>query len=113
MAAYVVTAGYVTVETSVSGGRARIDIPRGAPLPDDVPAEDVERLVGLGHVAVVGSVPESDPDAIPDGTVADVLAWVGEDLERAERALDAEQDRGERARKGVVDPLTELLTRPQ
>lgn len=109
---YIVTAGYVTVETSVPGGRARIDIPRGAPLPGDVPAQDIERLLGLGHIAAAASESEPDPDAVPDGTVGDVLAWVGEDLARAERALDAEQDKGERARKGIVDPLTELLTRP-
>lgn len=59
---YVVTAGYVTVETAVPGGRARIDIPAGRPLPDDVPAEDVDRLLGLGHIA---ELPGDDPEPAP------------------------------------------------
>lgn len=50
---YVVTAGYVTVETVVPGGRARIDTPRGAALPGDVPQEDVDRLLALGHIKPV------------------------------------------------------------
>lgn len=49
--AYRVLAGYVSAETKVeSGGRAAIDIPRGAVLPDDVPAEQVERFLAHGHV---------------------------------------------------------------
>ena len=62
---YVVTAGYVTVETAVPGGRARIDIPAGQPLPGDVAAEDAERLLALGHIAAVpdetGPAPRRSP----------------------------------------------------
>lgn len=47
------TAGYVTVETAVPGGRARVDVHRGALLPDDVPAEDVDRCLALGQVEQV------------------------------------------------------------
>lgn len=48
--AYIVSAGYVTVETAVPGGRARIDIPQGAVLPEDVPQEDVDRLLARSDI---------------------------------------------------------------
>jgi hypothetical protein len=54
---YIVTAGYVTVETAVAGGRARIDVPRGAELPSDVPAEEVESLARLGHIEEIEAKP--------------------------------------------------------
>jgi hypothetical protein len=49
---------------------------------------------------------ESDGRAwdVPDGTVADVLEWVGDDPDRANAALEAEES-GKR-RKGVLDALT-------
>ena len=53
-----------------------------------------------------------DDENMPDGPIPAVLAWVGDDLERAQQALDAEQAKGESGRKGVIDPLTDLLTRP-
>lgn len=110
---YVVTAGFVTVETAVPGGRAQVDIPRGAPLPADVPAETVATLLARGDVAAAAKPDEVPvPDEVPDGAIDVVLAWVGEDLDRARRALDAEQAEGGKNRKGVVDPLTDLLTRP-
>lgn len=116
--ALIVRAGYVTVETAVPGGRAHIDIPAGQVLPDDVPAEQREQLLARGDVfpaleAEPEDQGEGDPDALPDGTVADVLAWVGDDKARAEQALEAEQAEGGKNRRGVVDPLTDLLTRPE
>jgi hypothetical protein len=113
---YVVTAGYVSAETAVPGGRATVDIRRGALLPEDVPVETVEALLGLGHIEAVtekpAPEPAADPDPMPDGPIPTLLAWVGDDLDRAQLAFDAEQAKGDGARKGVVDPLTELLTRP-
>lgn len=53
---YRVSAGYVTVETAVPGGRAQIDIPRGASLPDDVPAEQVETLLAQGRIEAMAKV---------------------------------------------------------
>jgi hypothetical protein len=59
MTAYVITAGYVTVTTAVDGGRARVDITRGAALPDDVPAAEVSALLAYGHIEpVVEAEPE-------------------------------------------------------
>lgn len=42
--------------------------------------------------------------SVPDGTVAEILAWVGDDEHRAEEALQAELA-GKR-RKSLVDRLT-------
>jgi hypothetical protein len=47
-----------------------------------------------------------DPDAVPTGTAAEVLAWVGEDKDRATRALQAEQAGQKRA--GLTTQLEKL-----
>jgi hypothetical protein len=118
--AYRVVAGYVTVEMDVPGGRARRDVRLGEILPADVPEAEIRMLLERGDLVAVDEPaadpgPEEgdpDPDAVPDGAVPEVLAWVGDDPARAERALALEQADGGKNRKGVVDPLTELLTRP-
>jgi hypothetical protein len=64
----------------------------------------------------------TDPDAVPDGNIGDVIAWVrggpvdqepvdGWD-ERAQRALDTEVEKGNEARKTLVDLLEQALTSP-
>lgn len=69
MDGYVVTAGYVTVETAVpGGGRAMVDIPRGAPLPDDVPAEQRDTLLARGAIAAVEGEPEEVGELPPPGS---------------------------------------------
>jgi hypothetical protein len=124
--AYLVTIGYVTVETAIPGGRALRDVRRDATLPDDVPAEQVQRLLVLGHITPVGDpdeppAPTGDVDQVPTGdlalveqvpagSVGDVLAWVGDDLERATAALTAEQARGVPARSTLVAALGKLAT---
>ncbi|MEU4576619.1 hypothetical protein [Nonomuraea sp. NPDC023979] len=50
---------------------------------------------------------EHQGDEVPDGTVEQVLAWVGDDQARAVRALDAEHAR-EKPRSTLVARLTEL-----
>lgn len=47
-------------------------------------------------------------DGVPDGTVAQVVDWVGGDLERARLAYDAELARA-RPRAGVLDVADRLL----
>lgn len=106
MGGYQVTAGYVTVQTSVGAGRAYIDVLRGAVLPADVDDETIAVLLQSGAI-VADSV--DDPDAVPAGAAAAVLAWVGDDKTRAEQALAAEQTRDGGPRVGVVGPLTKLV----
>lgn len=50
----------------------------------------------------------ADPDAVPEGTVPEILSWVGEDAERAQKALDAEVE-SSKPRKGLVASLTEII----
>lgn len=52
--AYKVKAGYVTVQTKTGKGRAHVDIPRGSELPGDVPAEQIQALLRLGHIEEYG-----------------------------------------------------------
>lgn len=111
---YRVLAGYVTVEMGIPGGRARQDVRAGHILPGDVPDVEVRALLEKGDIEPVQAdpEPEPDPDEVPR-TVAEVIAWVGDDKDRAQRALDLEQDKGDRARSSLVDALTDLLTRPE
>lgn len=48
----------------------------------------------------------SRPPDVPEGTRADVLAWVGHDPERARQALEAE--RAGKARSTLIDQLEAL-----
>lgn len=68
MDGYVVTAGYVSVETAVPGGRAEIDLPRGAALPDDVPAEQRDRLLRAGAIAAVDGGADEAEELPPPGS---------------------------------------------
>lgn len=65
---------------------------------------------GAGDASEVETEP-ADPDAVPDGPAADVLGWVGEDTERAGRALAAERERA-KPRTSLVAPLEKLLAPP-
>lgn len=47
------------------------------------------------------------PEDVPDGPAAEILAWVGEDSARAQRALDAEEAGQQRV--GLTKKLKELV----
>lgn len=107
---FVVTAGYVTVITAVPGGRAHVDIPRGAALPADVPQEDVARLLALGQIEEPdGPGVDTNDDGVPEGSARQVMEWVGSDPERAAMALDIEQAKGDNARSTLVASLQKLV----
>lgn len=50
---------------------------------------------------------KEEAPAVPKGTTAEVLDWVGDSKERASLALQAEEDSG-KPRKGLVEELTEI-----
>jgi hypothetical protein len=56
--------------------------------------------------------PEPEPEAtgseVPEGTTAEILAWVGDDQERAQAALDAEQA-SDKPRVGLTGELEKIL----
>lgn len=59
--------------------------------------------------AVADSTPkEPEKPTAPTGTSREILAWVGDDKERAQLALDAELA-ADRPRKGLVDDLEKLV----
>jgi hypothetical protein len=51
---------------------------------------------------------EPEKPTAPTGTSREILAWVGDDKERAQLALDAELA-ADRPRKGLVDDLEKLV----
>lgn len=54
---------------------------------------ELEQAKALLGGADPGETPSAaSDDEVPDGTVEEVLAWVGDDKDRAARALDAELD---------------------
>jgi hypothetical protein len=98
-----VTAPVVTVETNVGPGRARVDYHAGATLPADVPAEDIGRLLSLGHIAEAAPAAEQDPPHPPPPTrpaaSASKAAWVAYAV-----ALGADQAAAEaKTRDQLVD----------
>lgn len=52
-------------------------------------------------------------DEVPDATIAVVMAWIDGDRDRAARALEVEQAKGDRARVKLVEDLTKLLDAEQ
>lgn len=76
------------------------DIAAPAPAVDEpVPADGDDSVPTDGVVT----------DAVPDGNIGEVKAWVDGDLDRARAALAAEVERGDEARKGLVSWLEDLL----
>jgi hypothetical protein len=76
--------------------------------PAEFTAEQLARFAGRpdftdGAGRYIGSV-----DKVPDGTAAEVVAWVNGDPVKAAAALAKEQERPN-PRKTVVDPLAELV----
>lgn len=110
---WIVTDAAVTAQTNVGPGRARVDFYRGATLPDDVPAEDIDRLSYLGQITWVDDPqPEPvDPDALVTGTIEAILGWVGDDTERARRALAEETRDGGKHRPTLIPKLEEIIGR--
>ncbi|GAB2951946.1 hypothetical protein GCM10027280_45410 [Micromonospora polyrhachis] len=112
--AYRVIAGYVTVEMGVPeapSARARRDVRQGLLLPGDVPESEVRALLEQGHIEPVDDEPASpdddQDDKVPTGTIAEILAWVDGNPDRAARALDVEQ--AGKARSTLVADLTAIV----
>lgn len=57
-----------------------------------------------------GPAVDADGDGVPDGTIAQVQEWVGEDRDRAALALAAEQAKGDKARATLVAVLEKLAS---
>lgn len=99
-----------------------LQVAGGAVMPHDAPLHwAIQEQLDKGYVARVNEdgtpwtppAPESpaDPDEVPAGSVAVVLAWVGEDRDRAMRALEAE-NAADKPRTTLVTALEALATNP-
>jgi len=86
------------VAVTFHDGVAEVGDPEVAAALLRVPAE-----FGVTRVAAV-------VDAVPDGAIRDVMAWVDGDRARAARALEVELARGDRARTTLIRAL-EAMTR--
>lgn len=86
------------------------DLPLPAGIADRVARGDL-RLVNPDGTDITAepSVVDDPVAEVPSGSVADVVAWVGEDRERAAMALEVEAAKGDNARKTLIAGLTELL----
>lgn len=89
----------------------------GSPVrPDDDEAEQLAASLREQAEAHESEPPadgeQSDPDAtedeIPTGTNGEVLAWVGDDPDRARRARDAETAEGGKNRPRLLAALDEI-----
>lgn len=119
----VVKAGSIQVLTQVGAGKAYVDVPQGAAVPDDISDEDRKRFLDSGAIGksddaayvsaarpVAGEVEpdEIDKDVIPAGSVDQILGWVGEDLARARVAREMEEAKGPKARATLLKALDDV-----
>lgn len=81
---------------------------------DELPAGELANylLTGGAPVEETEAAPavDTDPNSVPDGSIATVLLWVGDNSERATKALDTERDKGDGARVGLVAALEKQLS---
>lgn len=103
-----VTAPYVTIKSEQgTDGVAVRGYYAGAIV--DVSEEAVAHLFRKGMVEEVEEVEEPQPEPVKEPSVKDVLAAVGEDSEAAAAALEAEQAKGDDARKSLVEGLQKVI----
>lgn len=122
MATYRVTAPMVLLKTAGQTGPTFMSFYAGAILPPAVAELDksnLQRHLDRGWVEEVDEpvdepapeppapTPPLDPDAVPSGTAAEVLAWVDNDQARAGRALVVEQT-AEKPRTTLIADLTKV-----
>ena len=78
---------------------------KAAGVTDDAPAPEAPQGEPTAQQA---APPTANENGVPQGTVGEVLEWVGDDKERARAALDAEHATGE-PRKSLVRRLEEQI----
>lgn len=84
--------------------KSRVTLLQGALVPSDVDAEHFRHLLKMKAVKKA----EKPADPAPD-SVEGILAGVGDDKAKAAEALKAEEAKGDKARKTLVDPLKTIL----
>lgn len=97
--------GIETGQWLAPGAPVDVDEDVAGHAPSGTPGDD-DYDPGSGLLAQTGNFVEADMSA---STVAKVLESVGDDPDRAAAALAAEQAKGERARKSLIDKLEALV----
>ncbi|MFF2522238.1 hypothetical protein [Streptomyces liangshanensis] len=93
-----------TTGQKIKGTTALYLLQSGADVsPDD---EEAQRAAAASTTEEPGAQPP--PELDPDATVDAILAWVGEDQERAVEALEAERDKAS-PRSTLVKQLEKLI----
>lgn len=91
-------------------------MPHDLPLPSGIADRVARGALRLVNADGTEIEPESekpaDDGALPSGSIAVVLGWVGDDHDRAMKALEAEQA-ADRPRKSLVAALEAMLTDPE
>lgn len=72
------------------------------------PAKKAAKKAPAKKAEAPAPAPEPAADAVPEGSVDEVTAWVGQDKERAARALEAEKAK-DKPRKTAVAELEAIL----
>lgn len=70
----------------------------------------VPAVFGVERVDAEPDLPSDASGDVPDSAIPAVMAWVGDDPDRAARALEVELARGDRARTTLIRAL-EAMTR--
>lgn len=66
-------------------------------------------LVEIGGSEAKGPKrPQANSGAVPTGSIAEILAWVGDDKVKAEQALGAEMAKGDKARSTLIADLEQI-----
>ena len=91
-----------------------IDVEQAATWSDEEFAENITYLRYRNREAAIARAMiirgETAPSSLNSNmTAQEVWAWVGDDVMRAQEALEAEQDRDEEPRKGLSANLQKLI----
>lgn len=95
----------ITLLIKDSRGQDKYLAPGEHNLPDDVAKDAIERSFA---VAVGKSAPESDPNSRPllQNSIPEIVAKLGDlTAEELDALAQAEGEKGEKARKGVLDAI--------
>jgi hypothetical protein len=92
--------GYVTTQREAPGRNERMGAALG--IDDHASAE-----AGSGKAAQVRTSDSVDDDAVPSGTVSQVLNWVGDDPDKARKA-EAKENERDNPRQTLLDKLADI-----
>lgn len=74
---------------------------------EEVPSEEIVDDTVNGSEDTTETTTDKAPEAVPEGSAAEVLAWVGSDDDRAVAALSAEE--AGKKRKTLIKALEEII----